>query len=256
MLQRHIWLTALAVVLAAGGLASACLAAEEAKTVHPGGTWKWENTRREFTVKSTLRLKLKDGKILGTYKGRGDEVEIEEAKIDGDMVSFRITRGFDDLTFTVTYRGKISEDTIKGELEWSVGDRSGIRPWEAKRVVEMADILGTWKLKVTTEDGNSFEPTVTFTKDGDKLKGAYSSQWGDRDAENVLLKDNVLSFEISGETAEDVFLVTYKGRPRGDSITGTLEYDFGGQSGTRPFKGQRQEEKKKAKEKSDEKDEK
>ncbi len=183
---------------------------------------------------------LKDGKVVGTYQGRGDEVEIEEAKLDGETLSFQYTRNWEDRTFTVKYRGKIIEDTITGELEWSVGERSGTRPWQAKRVVEIADILGTWKFKITTDEGETFEPSITFTLDGDNLKGAFSSQWGDREAENVQLKDNEVSFEISGETEDNDFLVIYKGKPRGDSIKGTVEYDFGGQTGTIAFEGRRQ----------------
>ena len=271
MLRRCVCLTILAVGVAAAGPAWIAMAQEETpeaektaaekteaektqkveKKIDPSGTWKWERTRQDRTVKSRLRLVLKDGKVAGTYQGRGDEVEIEEAKLDGETLSFQYTRNWEDRTFTVKYRGKISEDTITGELEWSVGEQSGTRPWQAKRVVEIADILGTWKFKVTTDEGETIEPSITFTLDGDKLKGAYSSQWGDREAEKVELTDNVLSFEISGQTEETDFLVVYQGKPRGDSIRGMIKYDFGGNTGTIAFEGRRQVDKKKADAKSE-----
>ncbi len=256
MLRRCVWLTVLALGVAAAGPAWVAMAQEETaeaektqtaeKEVNPSGTWKWESTFRDRTFKRVLKLAIEDDKLVGTYKGRRDEVEIEEAKLSGDTISFQLTRQFEDRTFTLKYRGKIDDDTIQGEVEWSMGDRSGTRDWKAKRVVEIADILGTWKFKVTTDEGETFEPSITFTLDGDQLKGAFSSPWGDRDAKKVELKDNVVSFEISGKTEDNDFLVIYKGKPRGDSIKGTVEYDFGGNTGTIAFEGRRQVDKKKA----------
>ena len=66
-------------------------AALRKKPVDPSGTWRWEHqslTTQE-TVKDVLKIKVDDGKVSGTYKGEGEPVEIQDAKIDGDTLSFQ-----------------------------------------------------------------------------------------------------------------------------------------------------------------------
>ena len=250
MRRQCSWLAALVLGLVAGGLASVTLAAKE-EALDPTGTWKWETTFRDRTFKRTLRLALKDGEVVGTYERRGEEVDIEKAKIDGERLSFQYTGNWGENIVTVKFSGKISEDTIKGQVDWLVDEQSGTREWEAKRVVENSDVLGTWNFVIVTEDGDKIEPSITITQDGDKLQGAYNSPWGKRDARFIKLKDNVLTFEISGETEDNDFRATYHGKPRGDSIKGSIDYDFGGQTGAIDFEGRRQKDK--AKETSPEK---
>ncbi len=243
MQRQCSWLAAPVLGLVASLLASTTLAAEE-EALDPTGTWKWETTRRDRTFESALRLSLKDDKVVATLERRGEDVEIEKTKLDGDTLSFQYTRSWDDRSVTVKFSGKISEDAIKGHVDWTVGDQSGTRDWEARRVVEVADVLGTWKFELEMGDGGRMEPSITITQDGEDLRGAFNSRFGQRDARNVKLENNVLTFEISGDTDDSEFLVIYRGKPRGDAIAGTIEYDFGGQTGSIDFKGRRQKEEK------------
>ena len=88
------------------------------KKPDPTGTWKWERTRGDNTRKFTLRIKLKGDKITGTYASRRNETEnetkIENAKLEGDQLSFRVIRQFNDRKFTINMHGKVSEDAITG----------------------------------------------------------------------------------------------------------------------------------------------
>ena len=90
------------------------------------------------------------------------------------------------------------------------------------------------------------EPRIRFTKEGDKVKGAYVGPRDDeREATNIKVEDNKLTFEISGENDGNTFKVVYTGKPRGDSIKGTVDYDFNGNTGTVDFIGKRTREKEK-----------
>ena len=65
------------------------LVAGTSSAVDPSGTWRWEHEDLAGTgeiIKDVLKLKFDDGKVSGTYAGPGDELEIENAKIDGDTV--------------------------------------------------------------------------------------------------------------------------------------------------------------------------
>ena len=115
------------------------------------GTWKWTEqsgrggggggkggsaTPREVT----LTLTQKDGKVSGTISrpgrdGQTSSADIQNAKIEGDKISFSYERTFGDNKFVTKYSGKIAGDTITGESE-SPG-RDGGTPrkteWVAKR---------------------------------------------------------------------------------------------------------------------------
>jgi len=84
------------------------------------------------------------------------------------------------------------------------------------------------------------EPQITITQDGDKLHGAYVSPFGEREAKELSLKDGELSWTISSDDNDDFdFQVVYHGKPRGNKIAGSNEFDFGGDTGTMEFTGER-----------------
>ncbi len=91
----------------------------------PSGAWRWERKLQERTLKSTLKLKLVDGKLMGTYHGLGDEVAIESAKLDGDTLSFEVNREFNDQKFTIRFQGKIKGDKIPATSRSGIANSSG-----------------------------------------------------------------------------------------------------------------------------------
>ncbi|MCZ6794088.1 MAG: hypothetical protein O7J95_10810 [Planctomycetota bacterium] len=243
MQKRWSWSSALTLGLAVGGLVSVARAEEKkAKTVDPSGTYTWERTRGDRTFKRALKLEFRGHTLTGTYKGRRDPVKLEEVKLEGNKISFQYTRSFNDRDFTIKYQGILTESGIKGTVEFPSRDGGRTsRPWEAKRGVDVSDVLGLWKLKFAGRDAETIETSIKVSKDGDKLTGLYTSPRRERQAQNVTLKDGELSFEIKGETEEGTsYFVTYRGKPRGNSIKGTLTFKFGDNEGTREFVGERE----------------
>lgn len=110
------------------------LAQAEDKKSDPTGTWKWSfTTQNGQTRETTLKLKLDGDKLTGSISGRGGETDITEAKLDGESISFQVTREFNGNKFTQKYTGKISGDTIKGKVEFERNGQTQSRDWEAKR---------------------------------------------------------------------------------------------------------------------------
>lgn len=101
----------------------------------PTGTWKWSTMFNNQTRESTLKLKLEGGKLSGAMLGRNDqEIPIEDAKFEGDKVSFSVTRSRGEQKFTSKYSGTVSGDTIKGTVEMPGRDgQTRSREWEAKK---------------------------------------------------------------------------------------------------------------------------
>ena len=142
-------------------------AAGAEKKTDPTGTWKWERTRGDNTRQYTLRVKLEGENVTGTYASRrnnsDNESKIENAKLEGDKLSFRVIREFNDRKMTINMQGKVAEDTITGSGEFLFNGDSREFEWVAKRSVELKDVLGTWKLVVETDNG-TLEPVLKLTE--------------------------------------------------------------------------------------------
>lgn len=110
------------------GLSAMALAAD------PTGTWKWSVERNGNTIETTLKLKQEGDKLTGTISGRQNtENPIDEGKVEGDKVSFKVTREFNGNKFVQMFSGKLDGDTIKGEIQFERNGETMKRDWEAKR---------------------------------------------------------------------------------------------------------------------------
>jgi hypothetical protein len=122
----------LAIGLAASTLAPAAWAVE--KLADATGTWKWTVERNGQTIEQSIKLKQEGTKLTGMHIGRNNtETAIEDGKVDGDEVSFTLTRMFGDNKVVQKYKGKLSGDTIKGKVEFELNGEKMSRDWEPKR---------------------------------------------------------------------------------------------------------------------------
>ena len=214
---------------------------KEAAPVDPTGTWKWEVELNGNTAEFTLKLNWDGKKLTGKYTAFENTTDIEDTKLEKDQLSFVDKREFNGNEFVAEFNGTVKPDDIEGTVSVDFGgDEPREFDWNPKRAVEIDDVVGTWDLRVETANG-VVEPKLTITKDGDKLKGKSISQvFGELEAKNLQLKDNELSWEISGSNGGFDISVKYKGKPRGNTIEGTNEFSVGGgDSGTMKFTGKR-----------------
>lgn len=230
--------------------ATAGVAAQDADnkaTADPTGTWKWEREFNGNTMAFTLRLKCDDNNLTGSYRtvfsNRGtdqlDPVEITNGKLDGDNISFTVTRRRNDNEFTVSYSGKLNGDEIAGNSQVDFGNGAREYPWNARRVVTIDDLAGKWGLKFKMQE-REVESHVTLVKDGDSLKGTYHSAFfGDHAIKDAELKDNQLSFVVVFPTDNGDISITYRAKPHGSQIAGVILATVAGQENETPFEGRR-----------------
>jgi hypothetical protein len=99
------------------------------------GNWTSLFKRQDgTTMETTLNLKQEGERLTGKNVSQFGETDIQEGKVQGNDVSFRIVRERDGRSVTAKYRGKIQEDnSIKGQVEsdWSGEVRRS--DWEAKK---------------------------------------------------------------------------------------------------------------------------
>jgi|SRR3954452_8543621 hypothetical protein len=107
----------------------------EDKEANATGTWTWTFSGQNGQSRDvTLKLKQDGDKLTGKISGRNNDTEIEDGKISGKDVSFKVTREFNGNKMTTKYNGKLEGDTIKGKTEFTTRDgESRTRDWEAKR---------------------------------------------------------------------------------------------------------------------------
>ena len=128
-------LRGLTAAMVLGFVSAAAYAEDKDKKADPTGTWKWSFTSQQGqTFESTLKLRRDGDKLAGTYTGRGgQEIAVEDLKYEAGDLAFKVTRERDGQKFTARYRGKVSADTIKGQVETDFGGQNRTRDWEAKR---------------------------------------------------------------------------------------------------------------------------
>jgi len=96
------------------------------------GKWTAEMQGRNGPQTQTFTFKADGSSLTGTVAGaRGGEVAISDGKIDGDTISFTVTREFNGNSMKMNYTGKVSGDTI--QFKMSVEGRDRTREFTAKR---------------------------------------------------------------------------------------------------------------------------
>ena len=84
-------------------------------------------------IEGTLKLKQDGDNLTGVTVRNENETQIQDGKIAGDEITFKVIRDRDGRKVTAKYKGKITGDTIKGQVDsdWS-GDWQTL-DWEGTR---------------------------------------------------------------------------------------------------------------------------
>lgn len=117
-----------------------------AASVDPSGTWIWEQQFGGRSTERSVTLSMESGKLSGTYgsldggggggnRGFNAPAEISNAKLDGDKISFDVTRKFGPNEFTTSFAGVISGDEIAGLTSVNFGGQLRQSAWMAKRIL-------------------------------------------------------------------------------------------------------------------------
>ena len=77
------------------------------------GTWKASVETPNGNFESTYTFKVDAGKMTGTVASQMGEAQISEGKVDGDKLSFAVTREMNGQSFKITYEGVVSGSEMK-----------------------------------------------------------------------------------------------------------------------------------------------
>ena len=97
------------------------------------GTWDLTVESQEGTTHPSITLKQEGERITGTYEGKiGGRLE---GTIKGNEINFSLNLKFQDASYTVTYTGTVTENTMKGTVRFG---NSGTGSWSAIRKKSLA----------------------------------------------------------------------------------------------------------------------
>lgn len=98
-------------------------------------TGKWNadiQTPNGDTRHVTFDLKADGAALSGTAGGPRGDTPITDGKVDGENISFTVTREFNGNQFKLLYKGKVDGDTIHFTVMRDGGEGQG-REFDAKR---------------------------------------------------------------------------------------------------------------------------
>jgi hypothetical protein len=93
------------------------------------GTWDMTVEISGETAHPSILLRQDGERISGTYEGQMGKSSVE-GSLKGTDIQFRVNLKFQDVVYTITYTGTVSEDAMKGTVRF--GD-AGTGNWSAKR---------------------------------------------------------------------------------------------------------------------------
>ncbi len=77
------------------------------------GTWKASVETPNGTFESTFTFKVDGAALTGSVASQMGEAQISEGKIDGDKLSFAVSREMNGQTFKMTYDGVVNGNEMK-----------------------------------------------------------------------------------------------------------------------------------------------
>jgi|ERR1043166_2145413 hypothetical protein len=207
------------------------------------GDWKWAITTANGAVlEPTAKLKQDGEKLSGTVSFRESEMKIDEGKIKGDDISFKVFTDRDGRKVTMNFNGKLSGDSIKGKLESDWSGDSRTLDWNATREGATASAAGTWKWSFPGQNGDSIDSVLKLKQEGTKLTGKYTNQFGDSEILDGKLEGENLSFRVERERDGNKFVIKYSGKLSGDTIKGQSAFNFNGEDRSRDWEAKRSKE--------------
>ena len=96
--------------------------------VDVSGDWEMTSQGRRGPRTQDIHIEQNGEKITVTMQGRGGEIKAE-GTIKGNEIEWSVTRSMRDREFTMTYKGTVEGDTMKGTMQ--MGERSS--EWTAKK---------------------------------------------------------------------------------------------------------------------------
>jgi hypothetical protein len=192
-------------------------------------------------LQPTVRLKREEKGWTGGYVGTsGKEVPTSDVQFKDGELSFRLVDMFDGGQVPVRYVGKLTGDKLGGSVTFGTGKDAATLKFQAEKInTPTAQVAGTWKLQVPFKQGQTFAPVLKLTQAGSSLSGTYQGEQGETPIADALIFGDEFTFEVNRARDGKKYKLRYQGKVAGETMKGSVEYDFDGINGFLDFEGKR-----------------
>lgn len=206
------------------------------------GTWRFEFTASDGTRHEPIvTFNSRDGATAGTVDYQGGTYPLEDVKIDGDALRFRVTTESQDGPVVTTVAGRVAGGRMTGTMDYDASGETGTLDFTASQVAPaggLAMLAGRWRVRFTAGE-QDFDLLLTVGVEGDKLTASYGSDDAALPVSSIGFDDGMLNWVFESDPDGADLWSRYEGRVDGDAMQGTLEWEYGGQPGSTDFEGER-----------------
>jgi len=200
-------------------------ASPDTAVVDPVGKWSWKSRfgRDGGEVENLVTITRAGDALAGTFSGQDGESPVADVKLEGDVLSFSMSRENARGSFTSVFTGKIDGDALKGSTSTKFGEREMRRRFSAERVVPVGEVVGSWSWESRRgRDGEPVENRVTFTKTDGVVAGTMTRGDTVTPLEGVAVDGGKVTFKVTrafGDSGNS-FTTNYHAQVRGDMLKG------------------------------------
>ena len=192
------------------------------------------------TVHPKLTLTLEEGQLTGATSYRpGSEAPITNAVLSGRQLRFQVIREREGRSIVTTYSGSWVKTNLIGQIQSNWAGENQTYPWVAYRAHVGVEGVWVWRNAFgprggrnpgrTGRGGSALASKIALEQDGEKITGRVLGRFG-RMARitDGSITNNEVSFEIRRDFRDLKTVAKYRGKQTGDTIAGTMEFEFGG----------------------------
>lgn len=196
----------------------ACAVIAAAQSAGVVGSWEMTTVSPQGERKSMLVIRQEGDKLVAVAKSQTGERKYDSVMVKGDDITMVLTIQFQGQDMKITYTGKISKDSMKGEADFgglAQGDWSAVPHKEgammaAPSAQSSTNISGAWNFEVETSQGSG-NPSFTFKQEGEMLTGTYKGTFGEAPLKGTV-KGSDISFTIKVNVQGQDMEVVYTGK--------------------------------------------
>lgn len=173
------------------------------------------------------------GDLTGMYEyPKGDELPIENLKLEGDQVTFSIDPGWVKQKYSMDYfipyfEGKLDGKTLRGKL-----CVEGITVWVTYKKLDVAiQLIGTWEFTRETSRGTR----MSTLKIKENMTGTYTYRDNETAVTDLKVDGDQVSFKVTMRWQDREYPMEFKGKLDGTSLKG----EFTTSRGTREATGKK-----------------
>ena len=149
--------------------------------------------------------------MTGRYQWFDGLIPVKNLELQGDKVAFTTESRFGERTFVSEFTGKLSGDTLSGEIK---SDR-GTRPAAANRIKAVSPLVGNWEFTREGRDGTTRTSTLKIKSD---TTATYSFRDTDTPVIDLKVDGTKISFKVVFAFNDQERTMTFKGQLDGSDL--------------------------------------